>query len=47
MDDKEAYKAMYDELYSVIDKWVDKMSVASSWAYAESISKEMEETKNG
>ena len=38
MDDKEAYKAMYDELYSVIDKWVDKMSVAS---------KEMEETKNG
>lgn len=47
MDDKEAYKAMYDELYSVIDKWVDKMSAASSWFYAESVSKEMEETENG
>jgi len=47
MDDKEAYKAMYDELYSVIDKWVDKMSVVSSWAYAEYVSKEMEETENG
>ena len=47
MDDKEAYKAMYDELYSVIDKWVDKMTAASSWDYAISVSKEMEETENG
>lgn len=47
MDDKEAYKAMYDELYSVIDKWVDKMSIVSSWSYAATISEEMEETENG
>lgn len=47
MDDKEAYKAMYDELYSVIDKWVDKMSAVSSRSYAATISKEMEETENG
>lgn len=47
MDDKEAYKAMYDELYSVIDKWVDKMSAVSSWSYAATILKEMEETENG
>lgn len=46
MDDKEAYKAMYDELYSVIDKWVDKMSIVSSWSYAATISEEMEETEN-
>lgn len=47
MDDKEAYKAMYDELYSVIDKWVDKMNTVSSRSYAESVSKETEETENG
>ena len=47
MDDKEAYKAMYDELYSVIDKWVDKMSAVLPWSYAATISKEMEETENG